>query len=323
MKHYLITGGAGFIGSNLVRELLKNNEKVTVWDNLYTGRINNIKDLLTNTNFNFVNVDITNDPDQIGFEKNDIWFADKYDQTFDYIVNLACVASPDKYQKNPVHTMMTCVLGMKNMLDIATQLNIPILQASTSEVYGDPKETPQSEEYRGNTSCIGPRSCYDVGKMAAESLCFDYHRKHGTQVKVIRIFNTYGPYMARDDGRVVSNFITQILAGKSLTIYGDGQQTRSLCYIDDLIRGLMLMLHSPKEITGPFNIGNDTEKTILEIAEIVISLSGKEGVIEFKHLPTDDPTNRCPNLEKIGRTFGWKPIISLEEGLKKTFDYFK
>lgn len=307
MKTILITGGAGFLGSHLCKKLLDEGNKVICVDNLYTGSKGNIENFFDNDNFSFIDHNII-EPLSIN-------------EGIDEIYNLACPASPIHYQKDPVFTLLTSVLGMKNVLDLAEEKGAKILQASTSEVYGDPEVHPQGEGYNGNVNPIGPRSCYDEGKRAAESLCFDYKREKGVDVKVVRIFNTYGPYMDKKDGRVVSNFITQALDNEPITVYGEGDQTRSFCYVDDLLNGFVKMMGSSE--SGPINLGNPGEFTILELAEKVIDLTDSKSKIIHKELPKDDPTKRRPNIEKAKTLLNWQPIIDLEEGLKRTIEYFR
>jgi UDP-glucuronate decarboxylase len=305
-KTILVTGGGGFIGSHLCERLIGDGHDVVCVDNFYTGSKNNIRHLLSHPNFELIRHDITLP-----------LFVE-----VDAIFNLACPASPVHYQNNPIHTTKTCVAGSINMLGIAKRLNIPILQASTSEVYGNPLEHPQTEEYWGNVNCIGPRSCYDEGKRCAETLFFDYYRQVGVSVKVVRIFNTYGPRMLPYDGRVVSNFITQALQNKDITIYGDGNQTRSFCYVGDLIEGLVGMMNTPKDVTGPINLGNPGEFTMLELADMVIELTGSKAKKVFKELPQDDPVQRQPNITKAKQILDWQPHVQLREGLSKTIEYF-
>lgn len=305
----LVTGGAGFIGSHLCDRLIAEGHEVICVDNLFTGSKDNIKQLIDNPHFKFIEHDIV-EPLFI-------------DEAIDQIYNLASPASPIHYQNNPVHTTKTSTVGVINMLGLAHKHGARILQASTSEVYGDPEAHPQAEEYHGNVSFTGPRACYDEGKRVSETLCFDYHRMHGMEIKVVRIFNTYGPRMAFDDGRVISNFITQALKGKPLTVYGDGTQTRSFCYVDDLVDGLIKMMNSEKNITGPINLGNPGEKSMLEMAEKIIALTGSSSKIVYKDLPIDDPRRRCPDITKAQKMLGWTPRVELEEGLKKTIADFK
>jgi len=310
-KTILVTGGTGFIGTNLIHRLIDLGEKVVCVDNNYTGSLSNIKDLESNPNFSFINHDIT----------KPLTIENKIDQ----IYNLACPASPPAYQKDPIFTWKTSVFGVYNILEFAkTQGNIPILHSSTSEVYGEPLVHPQTEKYRGNVNFIGIRSCYDEGKRAAESLLFDYHRTFQTPIRIIRIFNTYGPYMDPYDGRVVSNFIVQALMNLPLTIYGDGSQTRSFQYIDDLLDGMIKMTNNQSSFAGPVNLGNPNEFTIKELANLVLKLiPDSKSQIVFKKLPDDDPTHRCPDIALAKEKLGWEPKIKPEEGLIKTIAYFK
>jgi len=303
----LVTGGAGFLGSHLCDRLAKRGFHVVCMDNLYTGSEENISHLLGLTNFEFLKQDVV----------------DPVDLQFDVIYNLACPASPPHYQRDPVATTRTSVLGAMNMLDLARKNNIPILQASTSEVYGDPEIHPQTETYWGNVNPIGDRSCYDEGKRCAETLFFDYHRQYATQVRVVRIFNTYGPRMHPNDGRVVSNFIVQALLGQDLTIYGDGQQTRSFCYVDDMIDGFLNMMESSNSFIGPVNLGNPNEFTMLELAEKVRELIGGSSKLVFKPLPSDDPKQRKPDIALAKEKLSWVPTVELEEGLSRTIEYFR
>lgn len=302
----LITGGAGFLGSHLTEKLLIDGHDIVVTDNYFTGSRENLVHLLDYDNLEVIRHDVTI-PLFIEIEA---------------IANLACPASPIHYQKNPVQTLKTSVIGAVNMLGLAKRTGARILQASTSEVYGDPTITPQPEQYWGNVNPIGLRSCYDEGKRAAESLFFDYHRQYGVEIKVARIFNTYGPRMALDDGRVVSNFIVQALRSEPITIYGDGKQTRSFCYVSDLIDGISRLLFSEKGIQGPINLGNPGEFTILELAELVIKMTNSNSKIVFNDLPSDDPKQRCPNIELASKTLDWYPSVKLEEGLKNRFHTF-
>ncbi len=306
-KRILVTGGAGFLGSHLCDRLLAEGNEVLCVDNLFTGRKQNIYHLLDNPRFEFMRHDVT-------FPL----FVE-----VDAIYNLACPASPVHYQFDPVQTTKTSVVGAVNMLGLAKRLHIPILQASTSEVYGDPTVHPQTEDYRGNVNPIGPRACYDEGKRCAETLFFDYWRQHELGIKVIRIFNTYGPRMHPSDGRVVSNFIMQALAGEDITIYGDGSQTRSFCYVDDLIDGMVRMMNSREGFTGPVNIGNPGEFTIRELAEKVIELTGSSSQLVFKPLPADDPLQRKPDISLAQQELGWEPSVMLDEGLSRTVGYFR
>lgn len=307
MRRILVTGGAGFIGSHLCSRLVKEGNDVICADNLFTGSKGNIAKLLDNHHFEFLRHDVTK---ELLLE-------------VDQIYNLACPASPVHYQYNPVKTMKTSVLGALYMLGLAKRVKARILQASTSEVYGNPNVHPQREDYWGNVNPIGIRSCYDEGKRAAETLFFDYHRQNGVEIKVIRIFNTYGPNMNTDDGRVVSNFIVQALKGEDITIYGDGTQTRSFCYVDDLVEGMIRMMNSRAGFTGPVNLGNPGEFTMLELAEKVISLTGSKSRIIHEPLPQDDPTRRKPVIELAKKELGWEPHVGLDEGLKKTITYFE
>ena len=302
----LVTGGAGFVGSHLSRRLLELGHEVIAVDNFYTGSRKNVHDLLENKDFELLRHDVT-------FPL----FVE-----VDAIFNLACPASPVHYQKFPVQTTKTSVLGAINMLGLAKRLNIPILQASTSEVYGDPTISPQVEEYWGNVNPIGIRSCYDEGKRVAETLFFDYERQNNVAVKVVRIFNTYGPSMNLEDGRVVSNFIVQALKGNDISIYGDGTQTRSFCYVSDLVEGLISMMMSPREVTGPINLGNPVEIPIAELAEIIIRMTQSKSKIAFHPLPSDDPKQRKPDIRKAKTLLGWSPKINLEEGLALTIADF-
>lgn len=305
MKRILVTGGAGFLGSHLCDRLIAAGNDVICLDNLFTGSKDNIRHLLSTPYFEFIRHDVT---EPIYLE-------------VDQIYNLACPASPVHYQYNPIKTAKTSVLGAMNMLGLAKRVKARILQASTSEVYGNPEVHPQPEEYWGKVNPIGIRSCYDEGKRLAETLFFDYHRQNGVDIRVIRIFNTYGPRMNPSDGRVVSNFIVQALQGEDITVYGDGTQTRSFCYVDDLIDGMMRMMEA-EDFTGPVNIGNPGEFTMLELAEKVIALTGSSSKIVHKPLPSDDPLQRRPVIDLAKEKLGWKPIVNLDEGLKKTIDYF-
>ncbi len=303
----LITGGAGFLGSHLCERLLRDGREVICVDNFFTGTRRNVEHLLGNRHFELMRHDVT---------------FPLYVET-DEIYNLACPASPIHYQYDPVQTTKTSVHGAINMLGLAKRLRVPILQASTSEVYGDPEVHPQPESYWGRVNPIGLRSCYDEGKRCAETLFFDYWRQHKVQVKVVRIFNTYGPRMHPNDGRVVSNFIVQALKGEDITIYGTGAQSRSFCYVDDLIDALVRAMHTAPHFTGPVNIGNPDEFTMLELAELVIRLTGSRSRLSFKPLPTDDPRQRRPDIELAQRVLGWSPKVNLEEGLKATIAYFR
>ncbi len=306
-KRVLVTGGAGFLGSHLCKRLLEDGHYVIAVDNLYTGRIENIQPFFSNPDFEFVQHDIT-EPMDIKVEE---------------IYNAACPASPPHYQKSPTFTTKTCVQGLIHMLDMATKYHAKILQFSTSEVYGDPQIHPQPEQYRGYVNPIGIRSCYDEGKRCGEALCFDYAREFHTRVKVIRIFNTYGPNMDPKDGRVVSNLIMQALQGEDITIYGDGSQTRSFCYVDDLIEGIVRMMDSKDEIMGPVNLGNPGEFTILELAQRIIEKTNTISKIQYCPLPADDPLQRKPVIEKAKELLSWEPQVSLDQGLDATIPYFK
>ncbi|KRB77711.1 NAD-dependent dehydratase [Nocardioides sp. Root190] len=303
----LVTGGAGFLGSHLCDRLIAEGHDVLCVDNYYTGTKDNIAGLLGNHHFELMRHDVT---------------FPLYVEV-DRIYNLACPASPIHYQRDPVQTTKTSVHGAINMLGLAKRVRARILQASTSEVYGDPEVHPQVEEYWGKVNPIGIRSCYDEGKRAAETLFFDYWRQHDLEIKVMRIFNTYGPRMDPDDGRVVSNFIVQALRGEPITIYGDGQQTRSFCYVDDLIEGMWRLMESPPEFTGPVNVGNPTENTMLELAEAVIRLVGGTSKIEYRPLPSDDPRQRRPDISMARKELDWEPSVALEDGLRETIDYFR
>ena len=307
MNRVLVTGGAGFIGSHLCERLLQDGNDVICVDNLYTGSKDNIRHLMANPYFEFIRHDVT-EPLYV---------------EVDQIYNLACPASPVHYQANPVKTTKTSVYGALNMLGLAKRVGARILQASTSEVYGDPEVHPQPESYRGCVNPIGVRSCYDEGKRVAETLFFDYHRMHKLQIKVLRIFNTYGPRMNPSDGRVVSNFIVQALKNQDITIYGDGSQTRSFCYVDDLIEGMVRLMASPSAFTGPCNIGNPGEFTILQLAEKVIQFTDSRSKIVYQPLPADDPLQRKPVIDLAKQHLDWEPHIALDEGLKKTIDYFR
>lgn len=303
----LVTGGSGFIGSHLCDRLVKDGNDVICVDNLFTGSKDNIRHLLGNPYFEFIRHDVI----QPIFVE------------CDQIYNLACPASPKWYQKDPIYTFKTSIYGAFNTLGLAKRTGARILQASTSEVYGDPEVHPQPESYWGNVNTIGIRSCYDEGKRAAETLFFDYHRKHEVDIKVMRIFNTYGPRMDVGDGRVVSNFICQALEGKDITIYGDGSQTRSFCFVDDLIEGMVRLMNSRDGFPGPVNIGNPGEFTIKELAEIIIEMTGSRSRIIYEPLPSDDPTQRKPVIESAKRELSWEPQVELREGLAKTIEYFK
>jgi len=305
-KKILVTGGAGFIGSHLCGKLLEEGNEVICVDNFFTGSKRNVIHLMDNPYFEIIRHNVT---------------FPLYVEV-DEIYNLACPASPVHYQFDPVQTTKTSVHGAINMLGLAKRLRAKILQASTSEVYGNPSVHPQKEDYWGNVNTIGPRSCYDEGKRCAETLFFDYHREHKLNIKVVRIFNTFGPNMHPNDGRVVSNFIVQSLQNKPITIYGKGSQTRSFCYVDDLIGGLSKMMNSPDDFVGPVNLGNTNEMSILELAKMIIDLTGSQSKITFKSLPQDDPIRRKPDISLAKKRLDWQPIVSLEEGLKKTIKYF-
>ena len=305
-KRVLVTGGAGFLGSHLCGRLIDAGNDVLCVDNYFTGRKDNIAHLLGKPQFE----------------------AMRYDVTFplyvevDEIYNLACPASPIHYQFDPVQTTKTSVIGAINMLGLAKRVKAKILQASTSEVYGDPTIHPQTEEYRGNVNPLGPRACYDEGKRAAETLFFDYWRQHRTRIKVVRIFNTYGPRMHPNDGRVVSNFIVQALRGEPITLYGDGSQTRAFCFVSDLVEGFMRLMATDDEVTGPVNIGNPHEIPVRELAERIVRLTGSSSTIVYRPLPQDDPTQRCPDISLARKLLGWEPTVKLDDGLARTIDYF-
>jgi len=306
-KRILVTGGAGFLGSHLCERLIERGDDVLCMDNYFTGTKDNIAHLFGHPHFELLRHDVT---------------FPLYVEV-DEIYNLACPASPVHYQHDPVQTTKTSVHGAINMLGLAKRTKAKILQASTSEVYGDPEIHPQTEDYRGSVNPIGPRACYDEGKRCAETLFFDYHRQNGVNIRVARIFNTYGPRMHPNDGRVVSNFIVQALAGKPITVYGDGKQTRSFCYVDDLIDGLIGLMDAPDSVTGPMNLGNPNEFTIKALAEKIVRLTGSKSKFVKKPLPGDDPKQRCPNIALAKKKLGWKPKVELEAGLKKTIAYFK
>jgi UDP-glucuronate decarboxylase len=307
MKRILVTGGAGFLGSKLCERLLEGGHYVICLDNFFTGSITNVNHLRKKPYFEIIRHDVTQ---PILLEVDEIY-------------NLACPASPIHYQYNPIKTIKTCILGATNMLGLAKRLNCKILQASTSEVYGDPKVHPQTEDYWGNVNPIGIRSCYDEGKRCAETLFFDYHRQHGIPIKIARIFNTYGPNMCQNDGRVVSNFIVQALKNQPITIYGEGDQTRSFCYVDDLIEGLIGLMNTDNEITGPVNLGNPGEFTIKELALEVIRLTNSQSELIYEALPSDDPKQRKPDISLAKNILAWEPKIPLTAGLQATIDYFK
>jgi len=303
----LVTGAAGFLGSHFAEKYLDAGHEILALDNFYTGKRDNIGHLQANPRFEVLRHDITQ----------------PLIVEVDAIANFACPASPIQYQRYPVQTIKTSVVGMTNLLGLAKRLKVKILQASTSEVYGDPTISPQSEDYWGNVNPIGIRACYDEGKRVAETLMFDYNRQYGVEIKVARIFNTYGPRMAIDDGRVVTNFVAQALRGEPLTIYGDGSQTRSFCYVDDLIKGLSALFDSPKDVIGPVNVGNPKEFTILQLAEIVKRLTNSNSEIVSKPLPQDDPKQRKPDITKAKEVLGWSPEVALEDGLIKTIEYLR
>lgn len=306
-KKILVTGGAGFLGSHLCTALLDRGNSVICVDNLYTGRLENIAHLRNKQNFTFIRHNII---DPINLDA-------------DWIFNFACPASPPHYQKDPIYTLKTSVMGALNMLELARKNNARIMQASTSEVYGDPDVHPQIESYRGNVNPIGPRACYDEGKRCAETLFFDYHRCYETNIKVIRIFNTYGPHMDPNDGRVVSNLIVQALAHKPLTLYGNGTQTRSFCYVNDLINGIIAMMESDSSFTGPVNLGNPTEFTLNELAQHIQNILGTQLPLVYQTLPTDDPRQRKPDITLAQKKLRWQPSVNLETGLRLTIDYFR
>lgn len=305
-KRVLVTGGAGFLGSHLCERLLEKGHEVLCVDNFFSSSRRNVAHLMSSARFELIRHDVT---------------FPLYVE-IDEIFNLACPASPVHYQFDPVQTTKTSVIGAINMLGLAKRLKVKILQASTSEIYGDPEIHPQTEEYWGNVNPIGLRSCYDEAKRCSETLFFDYRRQHNLAIKVVRIFNTYGPRMHPNDGRVVSNFIMQALKGEDITIYGDGSQSRSFCYVDDLVEALLLMMETSPDVTGPINIGNPTESTILELAELVVAMTGAKSQIRFGPLPSDDPRQRQPNIFKAKTVLGWQPKTPLREGLAKTIAYF-
>ncbi|MGQ0456078.1 MAG: UDP-glucuronic acid decarboxylase family protein [Hyphomicrobium sp.] len=305
-KSVLVTGGSGFLGSHLCDRLIADGHEVVCLDNFFTGSKRNIEHLIDNPRFELIRHDVT---------------MPLYVEV-DEIYNLACPASPIHYQHDPVQTTKTSVHGAINMLGLAKRLKCRIFQASTSEVYGDPIVHPQAETYWGHVNPIGPRSCYDEGKRCAETLFFDYYRQHALEIKVARIFNTYGPRMHPNDGRVVSNFIVQALKGNAITIFGDGEQTRSFCYVDDLIEGFRRLMDSPSNVTGPVNLGNPSEFTIKELAEIVIELTGSRSKLEFRPLPADDPKQRQPDIALAGQLLDWRPTVALREGLRESIAYF-
>ena len=306
-KTVLVTGGAGFIGSHVCEKLIKENNNVICLDNFFTGKKNNIEHLLGSPKFELVRHDVTM---PFYAEVDEIW-------------NLACPASPVHYQYNPVQTIKTNIMGSVNMLGLAKRTGARILQASTSEVYGDPNISPQPETYWGNVNPIGSRACYDEGKRCSETLFFDYHRQYNVNIKVVRIFNTYGPNMDMNDGRVVSNFIIQALKNEPITIFGDGSQTRSFCYVDDLVQIMYQIINDDSQVPGPFNIGNPSEFTILELAKLVIEMTGSQSQLKFYDLPEDDPKQRKPDIARVASNFDWQPKVDLVQGLEKTINYFK
>lgn len=305
-KRILVTGGAGFIGSHLCEKLLNYGNDVVCLDNFFTGSKDNIRHLLSNDHFELIRHDITQE----------------YSAEVDEIYNLACPASPPHYQYDAIKTIKTSVIGVTNMLELAMQSNATILQASTSEIYGDPIVHPQVESYWGNVNPIGLRSCYDEGKRCAETLMMDYHRQNNVDIRIVRIFNTYGPNMDIGDGRVVSNFIVQALRNEDITIYGDGSQTRSFCFVSDLIDGLIRMMNNKQKFIGPVNLGNPSERTILDLAKLIINLTNSNSKIVYKPLPSDDPTQRKPDITLAEKELGWIPKVGIEEGLKQTIEYF-
>ena len=305
-KRILVTGGAGFIGSHLCERLLREGNDVICLDNFFTGSKDNIRHLIGDSHFELIRHDITKE----------------YYAEVDQIYNLACPASPPHYQYNPIKTMKTSVLGIINMLGLAKRCKATILQASTSEVYGDPTVHPQVETYWGNVNPIGIRSCYDEGKRCAETLMMDYHRQNNVDTRIVRIFNTYGPNMDPADGRVVSNFIVQALKGEDITIYGDGSQTRSFCYVSDLVDGIIRMMNNSQQFIGPVNLGNPSERTILEFAELIIEMTNSKSKIVYKPLPSDDPVRRKPDISVAKKELGWEPKVDIKEGIQKTIEYF-
>ncbi|QGW64552.1 NAD-dependent epimerase/dehydratase family protein [Lysobacter soli] len=313
-RRALVAGGAGFLGAHLCRRLVQDGYDVTAVDSLVTGRLSNLADML----------DDTTGEGRVRFVRHDVTepFDAHFDASADIVFNLACCASPIHYQAQPVHTLKTCLEGALNLLQLAHRNGARIFHASTSEVYGEPETHPQKEGYRGAVSTTGPRACYDEGKRCAETLFFDYRRQHGVQIKVARIFNTYGPFMREDDGRVVSNLIVQALRNEPLTIYGEGLKTRSFCYVDDLVQGIMRLMATPPGFTGPVNLGNPVEVTVLELAERIISLTGSHSRLVRKPIPTDDPTRRCPDISLAREHLGWEPRVALDEGLRRTIAWF-
>jgi len=309
MKTILVTGASGFVGSHLCERLLQENCKVIGVDNFFTSSPANMESFRNNPNFKFIEHDII----------NPLYIEEEIDE----IYNFACPASPIHYQKNPVRTIKANTIGVINVLGLARAKNARVLQSSTSEIYGDPLVHPQVENYRGNVNPIGPRACYDEGKRCAETLFFDYHRMHGMPIKVIRIFNTFGPRMAQNDGRVVSNFIVQALKGENLTIYGDGSQTRSFCYVDDLVEGIIKTMATPVEFLGPVNLGNPQEITVKQMAQTIKEMTGSKSEIVYKDLPQDDPTRRCPDITLAKNTLNWEPKWDWHDGIKETIEYFR
>lgn len=309
MKKTLVTGGAGFIGSHLCKRLLRMGKTVICLDNMFTGTYDNIRELFSDPDFEFINADVIH-PLQLDFSVNEIY-------------SLACPASPVQYQYDPIMTTKTSFLGALNALELAKRNGASVLQASTSEVYGDPLVHPQTEVYRGNVNTIGPRACYDEGKRVAETLFSDYRRLYGVDTKIVRIFNTYGPNMLENDGRVVSNFIMQALGNKPLTIYGDGTQTRSFCYVDDLVDGLISMMETGRDVSGPINLGNPHEMTVLELAELIRKTTNSNSKIVFDNLPEDDPVKRKPDIALAAKILNWKPTVPIEDGIARTVQYFK
>jgi len=308
VRHALVTGGAGFIGSHLCDSLLQRGARVTCIDNLFTGSMRNIRPLLNHPHFRFI--------------EHDVRYPIRIEGPLNRIYNLACPASPRHYQTDPIGTMRTCVVGTMNALELARQKSCPVLQASTSEVYGDPEVHPQPESYPGHVNPTGPRACYDEGKRAAEALMFDYRRVFGLEVKVARIFNTYGPRMLENDGRVMSNFIVQALQGEPITVYGAGDQTRSFCFVDDLVRGLEMLMESPRSVTGPINLGNPQEVSIATIAREILACTGSSSTLQFEPLPQDDPKRRKPVIDAAERLLDWHPRVPLKKGLEATIAYF-
>lgn len=306
MEKVLVTGGAGFLGSHLIKKLLDKDKKVICLDNMFTGTYDNIKDYFSNPNFEFINQNVI----------------EKMEFDVDYIYNLACPASPIHYQYDPIMTCKTSFLGALNVLDLAKETGARVLQASTSEIYGDPLIHPQTENYKGNVNTIGPRACYDEGKRVAETIFFDYKRQYKVDIRIIRIFNTYGPNMLANDGRVISNFITQAINNRDITIYGDGSQTRSFCYVDDLIEAMVKMMEND-DFIGPVNLGNQDETTILNLAKLIVKKCSSKSKIIYKQLPEDDPIQRKPSISLAKEKLNWQPKVSLDCGLDKTIEYFK